>query len=104
MLAADKPLFSLADIRALVRQSGLQLKVGADAERWLQDRASTLGLGGIGKALVALYLAAKVAYARADQVITAKHLENVDSLAMGHEDAARVADAVAESSGMRRVV
>ena len=99
-----EPLFSLADIRALITQSGLQLKVSADAEKWLQDRASTLGMGGIGKALVSLYLAAKVAYAKGDQVITARLFGAVDSLVMGHEDAAAMSQAVAESSGMRRVV
>ncbi len=36
--------------------------------------------------------------------ITVEHLEDVDDLVMGHEDAERVAEAVAESSGMRRVV
>ena len=94
----------MKDIRALITQSGLQLKVSADAEKWLQDRASTLGMGGIGKALVSLYLAAKVAYAKGDQVITSRHLDAVDSLVMGHEDAAAMSQAVAESSGMRRVV
>ncbi len=51
-----------------------------------------------------LYLAAKVAYAKGDQTITVEHLEDVADLTVGHEDAARVAEAVAESSGMRRVV
>jgi len=99
-----EPLFRLADVRALIRGSGLQLRVSKDAERWLQSRASALGQGGIGKAMVALYLGAKVAYARGDEVLTSTHLEDVDDLAMGHEDAARIAEAVAESSGMRRVV
>ena len=36
--------------------------------------------------------------------ISVEHLEDVDMLAMGHEDAERVAEAVADSSGMRRVV
>ncbi len=67
-------------------------------------RASTLGLGGIGKALVSLYLAAKVAYAQGDVTVTAEHLEDVDDLVMGHEDAERVAEAVSEASGIRRVV
>ena len=54
--------------------------------------------------MVSLYLAAKVAYAKGDRTITVEHLEDVDDLAMGHEDAERVAEAVVESSGMRRVV
>ena len=54
--------------------------------------------------MVSLYLAAKVAYAMGRDTITVEHLEDVDDLAMGHEDAGRVAEAVTESSGMRRVV
>ena len=99
-----EPLFSLADIRKLITQSGLKLNIEPDAERWLQMRASTLGLGGIGKALMSLYLAAKVAFTKGNGAITVRHLEDVDSLAMGHEDAAQMADVVSDSSGMRRVV
>lgn len=36
--------------------------------------------------------------------ITSNHLEAADDLAMGHEDAKKVAEAVAESSGMKRVI
>ncbi len=97
-------MYTVEDIRKLIRQSSLKLHVSKDAEKWLQARASTLGLGGIGKALVSLYLAAKVAYAKGEQTITVDHLEDVADLSMGHEDAARVAEAVADSSGMRRVV
>ncbi len=99
-----EPLFSLDDIRKLIKQSSLKLRVEPEAERWLQGRASTLGMGGIGKALFSLYLAAKVAYAKGDAAITVEHLEDVDDLAIGHEDAERVAEMVAEASGMRRVV
>jgi len=82
----------------------LKLNIEPDAERWLQMRASTLGLGGLGKALMSLYLAAKVAFTKGDGAITVRHLEDVDGLAMGHEDAAQMADVVSDSSGMRRVV
>ena len=99
-----EPLYSLADIRALVKQSDLKLHVSKDAEQWLQGRACTLGMGGIGKALVSLYLAYKLAFVKGDASITAQHLEDVDDLAMGHEDAERIAEVVAEASGMRRVV
>ncbi len=99
-----EPLYTRDDIRKLIKQSSLKLHVSPDAEKWLQDRASTLGMGGIGKALVSLYLAAKVAYTKGDHTITVEHLEDVDDLAMGHEDAGRVAEAVADSSGMRRVI
>ena len=99
-----EPLYTVEDIRKLIRQSSLKLHVAPDAEKWLQGMASTLGLGGIGKALVSLYLAAKVAYAKGDSTITVEHLEDVADLTVGHEDAERVAEAVAESSGMRRVV
>ena len=99
-----RPLFSLKCIRALIKQSSLKIPVTAEAERWLQGRASTLGMGGIGKALFSLYLAAKVAYAKGEATITVVHLEDVDDLAMGHEDAERVAEVVCESSGMKRVV
>lgn len=99
-----EPLYTLDDIRKMIRQSGLMLDVSQEAKIWLQTRASTLGMGGIGKAMISLYLAFKVAYAKGDEKITAEHLEDVDELALGHEDACRVADIVAESSGMRRVV
>ncbi len=99
-----EPLYRLEDVRKLIHQSGLKLHVSKDAEKWLQSRASTLGMGGIGKALFSLYLAAKVAYAKGDDTITVEHLEDVDDLAMGHEDAERMLEAVAGSSGMRRVV
>ena len=99
-----EPLYTVEDIRKLISQSGLKLHVSPEAARWLQMRASTLGLGGIGKALVSLYLAAKVAYAQGNVTVTAEHLEDVDDLVMGHEDAERVAEAVSDASGIRRVV
>jgi len=99
-----EPLYTLEDIRALVRQSGLTLHVSPEALRWMQGRASTLGMGGIGKAMVSLYLAAKVASAKGNAAITVDHLEDAEELTMGSEDAEAVAEAVAEASGMRRVV
>ena len=99
-----QPLYSRKDIRAMVQQSGLTLHVAPDAEGWLQSRASTLGFGGIGKAMAILYLAAKVAYAQGARTITVENLEDVENLTMGHEDAARIAELVAEALGMRRVV
>lgn len=98
------PLFSRDNIRRLIKQSDLKLYVSSDAEKWLQGRASTLGMGGIGKALVCLYLAYKLAFVKGDKAITAQHLEDVDDLAMWHEDAERVAEVVSEASGMKRVV
>lgn len=91
-----QPLFSLDDVRKLIQQSSLELRVSPEAEKWLQSRASTLGMGGLGKALVSLYRAAKVAYAKGDTVITVEHLEDVD--------AERVADTVAAAACIRRVV
>lgn len=99
-----QPLFSLDDIRKLIHQSSLKLHVSPDAERWLQDRSSALGAGGLQRALAMLYLASKVAFAKGDQTISVAHLEAVETLTMGHEDAERVRDVVAHSSGMRRVV
>ncbi len=54
--------------------------------------------------MFSLYLAAKVAYAKGDATITAEHIEDVADLTIGHEDAERVAELVAEASGMKRVV
>ena len=99
-----EPLYTREDVRAMVKQSGLKLHVSPDAERWLQGRASTLGFGGVGKAMVSLYLAAKVAYAKGETTITAQHLDAVEDLTMGAEDSERIAEIAAESSGMRRVV
>ena len=48
---------------------------------------------------------AKVAYAKGETTVTVEHLEDVDDLVMGHEDAKRVAEAIAEADGtMRRAV
>ncbi len=99
-----QPLYTLQDIRKLIHQTGLKLDVSPDAEKWLQTRAGALGEGGIGKALARLYLAAKMAYAKGDATITSEHLEDVVGLSIGEEDAARMAEAVAQASGMRRVV
>lgn len=99
-----QPLFSLEDIRKLIKQSDLKLSVSPDAIKWLQDRASSLGCGGIGHALICLYLAYKLAFVKGDEAITALHMEDVADMAMGHEDAERIAEVVAESSGMKRVV
>jgi DNA transposition AAA+ family ATPase len=98
------PLFSLEDIRALIHQTSLKLVVTPDGEKWLQDRASTLGMGGLQRALSTLYLAAKVAFAKGEPAITARHLASVEHLTMGHEDAALAAARVAQASGIRRVV
>lgn len=97
-----EPLYTRDDIRKLIHAAGLKLHVTAEAEGWLQARASTLGLGGIGKALVSLYLAAKVAYASGASTVTAEHLEDIVDLTIGHEDAERIIDAVADAGGMMR--
>jgi len=99
-----QPLYSLEDIRKLIKQSELKLHVEPGAVKWLQCRASTLGTGGIGIALGCLYLAYKVAFVQGCETITAAHLDDVADLTIGHEDAQRVAEVVAESSGIRRVV
>lgn len=99
-----QPLYSLDDIRKLIKQGELKLLVSADATKWLQARAGTLGTGGLGIALTCLYLAYKVAYVQGADKITAEHLESVAHLTIGGEDARHVAEAVAESEGMRRVV
>ena len=99
-----KPLFSLDDIRKLIHQADLKLHVAPDAEKWLQGRASSLGCGGLSYALNVLFYAFKMAYQKGEATITERHVEAVAELAMGHEDAARLAEVVADSSGMRRVV
>ena len=101
---SGEPLYTREDVRAMIKQSGLKLHVSPEAEKWLQGRASTLGMGGIGKAMVMLYLAAKVAYAQGDETITPQHLSAVEDLTMGQEDSERMADIAAEASGMKRVV
>jgi hypothetical protein len=96
-----EPLFKIEDIRALIKVANLDLKVTRDAQRWLQDRACTLGMGGFGKAVIHLYLAYKFATARGDDAITAVHLEGIEQMTIGHEDVNRVEDVVRESSGKR---
>lgn len=99
-----QPLFSADDVRKLIKQSDLKAHVTPDAIKWLQGRASTLGMDGIGKALVCLYLACKLAFVKGDDKVTAEHLEDVDDLTVGHEDRKPVAEIVAEALGIRRVV
>ncbi|MCK4660184.1 MAG: AAA family ATPase [Phycisphaerae bacterium] len=99
-----QPLFSQEDIRKLIHNSDLKLRVSPDAVKWLQTRASSHGCGGIGKVLVSLYLAAKIAYASSEDVITAATLEKTDELTMGHEDAKSLANTLVEIAPMRRVV
>ena len=99
-----EPLYSLADIRKHIKQADLKLHVDRNAEMWLQRWASALGTGGIGNALICLYLAYKLAFVQGHEAITAAHLEQVAELTMGHEDAERIAEVVADASGMRRVV
>jgi len=99
-----QPLYSLDDIRKLIQKADLQLHVTRDAEKWLQSRAGTLGTGGIGIALACLFLAFKVAYTQGAREITAQMLEDVTDVTIGHEDAQRISEVVAESAGMRRVV
>lgn len=99
-----EPLYTPTDIRKLISHSELKVHVDPEAQRWLQGRACTLGTGGIGNALVCFYLACKLAFVNGDECITVNHLEDVADLVMGHEDAERVAEVVAESSEMKRVV
>ena len=99
-----QPLFSLDDIRKLIHQGDLKLHVTPEAVKWLQMRACTLGAGGLGRSLACFYLACKLAFVQNADTITAQHLEEVADLTMGDEDAQRVAEVVAESSGIRRVV
>jgi len=99
-----QPLFSLDDIRKLIHRGDVKLHVAPDAVKWLQMRASTLGTGGLGRALACFYLACKVAFVQDADTITAQNLEDVADMTMGDEDAQRVAQVVAESSGIRRVV
>lgn len=99
-----RPLFTQEDIRKLIHSADLKLHVSPDAVKWLQMRASSLGTGGVGNALVCFYLAYKLAFAQGLEAITAQQLEDVGDHTMGHEDAQRVAEVVAESAGIRRVV
>ena len=67
-------------------------------------RASSLGTGGLGNALACFYLAYKLAFAQGLEATSAEQLEDVTDLTMGHEDAERVAELVAESTAIRRIV
>jgi len=99
-----QPLFSLDDIRKLIHRGDVKLHVAPDAVKWLQMRASTLGTGGLGRAPACFHLACKVACVQDVDTITAQNLEDVTDMTMGDEDAQRVGQVVAESSGIRRVV
>ena len=97
-------LFTKDDIRKLIDQADLKLTVTPEAIRWLQSRASTLGMGGVGKALVCICLAYKMAFVQGMDYIGVEHRDAVQNLSMGHEDAKHMADVVSESATMRRVV
>jgi DNA transposition AAA+ family ATPase len=96
-----EPLFSKEDIRKLIQIASLELKVTPDAVDWLQGRASVLGLGGFGKAVIYLYLAYKLAIGSGDSEITSRHLDAVEQTTIGHEDIERVEAVVGEASGRR---
>jgi DNA transposition AAA+ family ATPase len=98
-----RPLFTLEDVRKLIHSTDLKLHVPPDAMKWLQMRASSLGTGGLGNALACFYLAYRLAFAQNLEAITTETLESVADLTMGHEDAQRVAEVVADA-GIRRVV
>ncbi len=93
---SPEPLFSADDVRKLIRISELGLSVDPDAQRWLQDRACVIGLGGLGKAVILLYLAYKMALGMGSQSVTVEHLERVEEATIGHEDLDRVDDVVNE--------
>ena len=101
--STPQPLFTRDDIRALVKNTQLKLRVGPDAIDWLQGRASAIGTGGVGTALVCLYLAAKVAYVNGDAVITADHLQDVAGLVIGLEDAERILESVQQANQIARL-
>ena len=83
---------------------GASVARSPEAIRWLQSRASTLGMGGVGKALVCIYLAYKMAFVQGMDHIGVEHLDAVQDLSMGKEDANHMANVVPESATMRRVV
>jgi hypothetical protein len=93
-----KPLYTLDDVRKLIHHDDLKLHVSPDAVKWLQMRASTLGTGRLGNALVCFYLSIKLALAQNLDAVTAQQLEDVADLTMGHEDAQRVAEVVGSCS------
>lgn len=99
-----QPLFTVEDIRKIIHQFDLKLHVAPDAVKWLQMRASSLGTGGLGKSIVYLFWAYKLAFVKGDESITAEHLNTIADMTMGDEDAQRLSEVVAESSGMRRVI
>lgn len=99
-----KPLYSIDDIKKLIGKAELNIKVGPDAVRWLQARAGAIGMGGLGITMTKLYLAYKLVMVRKTEKLTAEHLDQVDALTMGSEDAHRFALMLDEHEGMRRVV
>ena len=92
-----EPLFTADDIKALIGAAQLEFKVTAGGVRWLQTRASTLALGGIGKTLTYLYLASRyVSGSKNLDAIDENVLSEIERHLIGPEDAEFVGDYVAK--------
>jgi DNA transposition AAA+ family ATPase len=96
-----QPLFSVEDIRKLIQVANLDVKVSSDGVRWLQQRACTLGMGGIGMAKIMLYLAYKYVVATGASVVTADVLDKVDELRVEPEDVERIEAIVSAPQAQR---
>lgn len=99
-----EPLYTTEDIRKLINRSELKLHVDKGAQKWLQARAGSLGMGGIGNAMICLYLASNLAANSGRDTVTASDLDEVADATKGAEDAERLAQIAANNPGMRRVV
>ncbi len=79
-------LFSKEDILKIIDVSNIGIAVDNDAVDWLQERASRLGMGGLGIAVMHLYLAVKIAVSKNYDSVTKKVLEQVERHTIGGEE------------------
>jgi DNA transposition AAA+ family ATPase len=96
-----RPLYTIDDIRKIIAMGNFKLHVTRDAEDWLQDRASSLGMGGIGRAKSLLFLAAKVAARKGMHELTAQHLAEMEENLIGSEESSDMSKHLSTQEGLQ---
>ena len=95
-----KPLFSVADVRAVFQDS--KIRIAPDGQAWLHDVSNLPELGGLRTASNALRLATHIAQRSKESVtaITAAMLHDATRLLHGMDGARRIANRITRVKGV----
>jgi DNA transposition AAA+ family ATPase len=95
-------LFSLDDIRKIIKTADLKAKITPEAVRWLRDRASMLGTGGLSQVRVHLLFAEQIVTTNAQlDAITRDVLEAVErDITYGYQGNEDAEDALSTESAL----